>query len=196
MPTKRAPKQPASVHQMKVTLLDLAPPVWRRVALPSDFSLGDLHHVIQLAMGWEHSHMHDFRIGKVTYADPEMPADEKDQDEWQAALAAVVPRAKQKFRYVYDFGDSWEHEIQVESVGPPEPETRYPIVLAGERACPPEDCGGVWGYADLLEILADPAHEEYEERMEWLGGPIDPEAFDLKKTNKSLQASLKQVWTR
>ena len=191
MPGKRASKQLASVHQLKITLLGLEPPIWRRVAVPSDFTLGDLHHVIQFAMGWEHSHMHDFRIGKVTYGDPQMLVEGDDQDEWDAPLALVVPRARRKFRYLYDFGDSWEHEIQVESVGAPDPDTRYPVVLAGERACPPEDCGGVWGYADLLDILADPNHPEYEERLEWVEEPIDPEAFDLKNVNKSLRAALR-----
>jgi hypothetical protein len=196
MASKRTLKQPASVHQLKVTLLGLAPPIWRRIAVPSDCTLGDLHHVIQFAMGWEHSHLHDFRIGRVTYGDPDMLVEEDDKDEWQAPLAQVVPRARRKFRYVYDFGDSWEHEIQVESVGPPDPETRYPVVLAGERACPPEDCGGVWGYADLLEVLDDPNHPDYEERIEWMAGPIDPEAFDLKKVNRRLQGALKFTWTR
>jgi hypothetical protein len=196
MPAKRSTKQPTSVHQLKVTLLGLMPPVWREVAVPSDFTLGDLHHVIQLAMGWEHSHMHDFRIGKLTYVDPRMPVDPTDQDEEQVTLAQVAPRARRKFRYTYDFGDGWEHEVQVEAVGPPEPGTRYPIVLAGERACPPEDCGGVWGYANLLEVLSDPNDPEYEEMLEWVEAPIDPEAFDLKKTNTRLQKSLKYVWTR
>jgi hypothetical protein len=196
MPAKRPPKQPSSVHQLKVTLLGLKPPVWRQVAVPSDFTLGDLHHVIQFAMGWEHSHMHDFRIGKVTYLDASMPVDPSDQDEEQVTLAEVAPQARRKFRYTYDFGDSWEHEIQVEAVGPPEPGTRYPVVLAGERACPPEDCGGVWGYASLLEILADPNHPEYDDMMEWVGTPIDPEAFNLKKANAQLQKSIKYVWTR
>ncbi len=104
MPSKRATKQPTSVHQLKVTLLE--PPIWRRVAVPNDFTLGDLHHVIQLAVGWEHSHMHDFRIGKATDGDPDMLVDESDQDEWQANLAQVAPRAKRKLRYLYDFGDS------------------------------------------------------------------------------------------
>jgi hypothetical protein len=191
MPAKRASKQPASVHQLKITLLGLEPPIWRRVAAPSNFTLGDLHHIIQLAMGWQHSHMHDFRIGKVTYGDPQMLVEGDDQDEWEAPLAQVVPRARRKFRYLYDFGDSWEHEVLVEAVGPPDPDTRYPVVLAGERACPPEDCGGVWGYAELLEILADPSHPEYEEQLEWLEEPIDPEAFDLKKVNKTMRAALR-----
>lgn len=196
MPTRRAPKQPTAVHQLKVTLLGLEPPIWRRVAVPSDFTLGDLHHVIQFAMGWEHSHMHDFRIGKATYGDPEMLVDESDRDEWEVSLAQVVPRARRKIRYMYDFGDSWEHEIQVEAVGPPDTDLRYPVVLAGERACPPEDCGGVWRYAYLLELMAGPSndkddHAALEEFLEWMDGPIDPEAFDLKKANQRLRKALR-----
>lgn len=156
-------------------------------------TLGDLHHLIQIAMGWQDSHLHDFQIGKVTYGDPEMLEESGDRDEWEAELSRVAPKARKKFRYLYDFGDHWEHEILVEAVGAPEPGIRYPTILAGERACPPDDSGGVWGYADLLEILADPANPNYEEMAMWAGGPIDPEAFDLKKANKLLQASLKRT---
>ena len=196
MPRTRAVKQPASVHQLKITLRNFEPVIWRTVAVPSDYTLGDLHHVIQYAMGWEHAHMHDFRIGKVTYVDPRMPVNESDQDEEQVTLSQVAPRAKRKMRYTYDFGDNWEHDVQVEAVGPPEPGLRYPIVLDGAQACPPEDCGGVWGYASLLEVLSDPDHPDYDEMMEWVEEPIDPDAFDLKKANKQLQKSLTYVWTR
>lgn len=184
--SKRTPAQPSSVHQLKVTLMDIEPPVWRRIAAPSDFTLAELHDVVQLAMGWHFSHLHDFRVGKVTYGDPDMLVEPGDRDERKASLAQIAPKPKKQFRYVYDFGDSWEHQIVVEAVGPPEPGTRYPICLAGERACPPEDCGGVWGYADLLETLADPKNPEREEMLDWLGGPIDPEAFDLKAVNRQL----------
>jgi hypothetical protein len=105
----------------------------------------------------------------------------------RATLAEVVPRVRRKFRYLYDFGDSWEHELQVEKVGPPDPALRHPAVLARERACPPEDCGGIWGYVNLLEALDDPAHPDHDDMMEWMGGPIDPEAFDLDQINKRLQ---------
>lgn len=194
MPSRRP--QPTSVHRLKITLRDFEPKIWRTVAVPSDFTLGDLHHVIQFAMGWEHAHMHDFRVGKVTYVDPMMPVDASDQDEEQVTLAEVVPRARRKFRYTYDFGDSWEHDVQVEAIGPPEPGVRYPIILDGERACPPEDCGGVWGYASLLEVLSDPNNPDYEEMREWVEEPIDPEKFDVKKANKNLNASLTYTWGR
>jgi hypothetical protein len=194
MPSQRP--QPTSVHRLKITLRNFEPAIWRTVAVPSDFTLGDLHHVIQFAMGWEHAHMHDFRIGKVTYVDPQMPVDASDQDEEQVTLAQVVPRARRKLLYTYDFGDSWEHDVQVEAVGAPEPKVRYPVILDGAMACPPEDCGGVWGYASLLEVLSDPNNPDYEEMLEWVEEPIDPEAFDLKKANKNLNASLKYTWGR
>ena len=184
--SKRTPAQPSSVHQLKVTLMHLEPPIWRRIVAPSDVTLAELHAVIQLAMGWHFSHLHDFRVGRVTYGDPDMLVESGDKDERQAYLAEIAPKLKKRFQYLYDFGDSWEHEIVVEAVGPPEPGTRYPICLAGERACPPEDCGGVWGYADLLETLADPENPEREEMLDWLGGPIDPEAFNLKEVNRRL----------
>jgi Plasmid pRiA4b ORF-3-like protein len=184
--SKRTPAQPSSIHQLKVTLMDFQPSIWRRIGVPSDITLADLHAVVQLAMGWHFSHLHDFRVGKVTYGDPDMLVDPGDRDERRASLVEIAPKPKKRFRYLYDFGDSWEHEIVVEAVGPPAPGTRYPVCLAGEGACPPEDCGGVWGYADLLETIADPENPEYEDMLEWLGGPIDPAAFDLKEVNRRL----------
>jgi hypothetical protein len=124
-----------------VTLLDIRPPIWRRIAVPSAMTLGELHAVLQLAMGWTDSHLHDFRIGRTTYGDPEMLEELGDEDEWEAPLDQVAPQTKSRLRYLYDFGDSWEHEILVEKVGPPDPETRYPVCLAGKRAGPPDDGG-------------------------------------------------------
>lgn len=183
---KRTKPQPVSVHQLKVTLLHASPPIWRRIAVPSDMPLGGLHYVLQLAMGWTDSHLHEFRVGKTTYGDPEMLQELGDADEWEAPLARVAPRRGSRVRYTYDLGDNWEHDILVEKVGPPEAGMPYPVCLAGERASPPDDCGGVWGYADLLEALADPKHPEHDGMMEWSGGPIDPEAFDPDEVNRQL----------
>jgi hypothetical protein len=185
-PRKRANPQPASVHHLKVTLLPLSPPVWRRLAVPSDMPLGALHCVLQLAMGWDDSHLHDFRVGRTTYGDPKMLEDLGDADEWETSLAHVAPHCGCRLRYTYDYGDNWEHDIMVEQVGSPGPDMHYPVCLAGERAGPPDDCGGGWGYADLLEALADPNHPEHGWKLEWAGGPIDPEAFDLDEVNKRL----------
>ncbi len=179
-------RRPASVHQLKVTLLGLRPPIWRRILVPSDITLSELHAVVQETMGWHDSHLHEFRVGDVGYGDPRLLEDLADQDSRKTRLEQVAPTPKTRLRYLYDFGDSWEHEILVEAVGPPAPETRYPICLKGKRACPPEDCGGVWGYADLLEAISDPDKPEHEDLLEWLGGPIDPESFDPDEVNQRL----------
>lgn len=199
MPSKRTP-QPTSVHRLKITLRNVEPVIWRSVAVPSDFTLEDLHHVIQCAMGWEHAHMHDFRIGKVSYIDMRMPINGDEHDEAGVTLAQVLPAARRKMLYTYDFGDTWEHDVQVEAIGPPEDGVRYPVILAGEQACPPEDCGGVWGYADLLQVLSDPSDPEYKDMRAWIremtGGPFKPEVFNLKKANATLNKSITYVWGR
>lgn len=197
MPGKRTP-QPDSVHRLKITLRNFEPKIWRTVAVPGDFTLGDLHHVIQFAMGWEHSHMHDFRIGKVSYIDISMPINEDEQDEDGVTLAEILPAARRKLLYTYDFGDGWEHDVQVEAISPPEPDVRYPIILAGEQACPPEDCGGVWGYANLLQVLSNPTDPEYKDMRSWVremtGGPFKPDVFNLKKANTNLRKAIVYDW--
>ncbi len=103
-------------------------------------------------------------------------------------LSQVAKGEKNKFSYVYDMGDNWEHELVVEKILSPEAGKHYPVCLTGKRACPPEDCGSIWGYAELLEIIKDPEHEEYEERMEWLGEEFNPEAFNTEEVNQALES--------
>ena len=190
---------PVPIYHLKVSLKGVAPPIWRRLQVPGNANLGWLHTVIQVAMGWTNSHLHQFVIGKRLYSDPSFDLDEFEDDpgvfdENATAIAEVAPRAKSTFVYEYDFGDSWEHRITVEKILDPDPAAAgLARCLDGERACPPEDCGGVGGYADLLETIMDPKHEEYESMMEWLGGGFDPEVFDRVKTNKHLQ---KLKWPR
>jgi hypothetical protein len=140
-------------------------------------------------MGWEDYHLHSFSIAGVEYGPS--PAEwgwgAEIRSEKSVKLDGIIGKEKFKFHYTYDFGDSWEHEILVEKELPPSPDTRYPLCVTGKRACPPEDCGGPWGYAELLEILADPSNPEYEERMEWAGEDFDPNAFDLAEVNFQLQ---------
>jgi hypothetical protein len=179
-----------SVHILKVTLMEVRPPVWRRIAVPSHFTLGQLHRVLQVAMGWTDSHLHQFEASDTLYSDPTFELDEFDvevEDEESITVARVLPRKGSRARYEYDFGDSWEHLLQVEEVGPPEPGLVTPICLDGARACPPEDCGGPLSYPEFLEALRDPKHEEHEELLEWLGGEFDPEAFDLESVNRALR---------
>ena len=181
-----SPAPPTSVHRLKVTLVGSRPPIWRRLLVPSDITLDRLHHVLQLAMGWDDSHLHQFQIDGMIFSDPRFLDDTGNPAEWTVRLDQVVPFPKTRFRYQYDFGDSWDHEILVEAVQPPEPGMHYPACIAGKRAGPPEDCGGVWGYAYLIEALSDPENPDHAERLEWLGGPFDPEAFDLDAVNQQL----------
>lgn len=176
----------ASVYQLKVSLREITPPIWRRVQVPGDITLAKLHRVLQIVMGWTNSHLHKFSIGEVDYAEPDPDGSLNFQSDRRALLNNVV-RAKQTFEYEYDFGDSWGHAIVVEKTLQPQPGASYPVCLAGERACPPEDCGGVWGYQDFLEAIMNPAHREHEEMLTWIGGSFDPEAFDLDAVNRSLR---------
>lgn len=178
---------PSRVYQLKVTLMGLKPPIWRRVEVADDSTLAKLHQIIQAAMGWTDSHLHMFAGGGESYGVPH-PDDESDiHDERRVKLSQLLTAPKQKLSYEYDFGDSWTHEVLLEKVLPPEPGATYPRCTAGKRACPPEDCGGVWGYADFVEAIADPEHEQHEELLEWVGGEFDPEAFDMAETNAALR---------
>jgi hypothetical protein len=175
-----------SVHRLKVTLRQIRPPIWRRIEVPSNVTLAYMHIILQDTMGWSDDHLHDFQVGDVHYGDPRQLEDIIDYDERKVRLAGVAPNPKDRLRYRYDFGDGWEHDILVEAIGPPQPDVRYPRCLAGKRACPPEDCGGPWGYANMLQAMADPSHPMHRDVSEWLGGPIDPEAFDPEEVNRRL----------
>jgi Plasmid pRiA4b ORF-3-like protein len=187
-----AKKQPtdAQICQLKISLKHLKPLVWRQVQVPSTMSLENLHWVIQHAMGWTNSHMHQFKVGKTCYG-TRYPNDfdgvTETKDESKITVGEILSKPKAKLGYEYDFGDSWEHEIVLEKILPPEQGVKYPTCLDGKRACPPEDCGGVWGYANMLEVIKDPEHPEYEEMIEWLGEEFDPEAFSVERVNKALQ---------
>ncbi|OGG46673.1 MAG: hypothetical protein A3F84_07475 [Candidatus Handelsmanbacteria bacterium RIFCSPLOWO2_12_FULL_64_10] len=181
MPAKSA------IYQLKITLRDSRPPIWRRVLIPGDFSLHKLHRVAQIAMGWTDSHLHQFTVGGTYYGEPH-PDDEMEMnDERRFTLNRIAPREKSKFAYEYDFGDSWDHEVLVEKIFPPEPGVKYPLCVKGKRACPPEDVGGVWGYDTFLKAICDPKHEEHDSYLEWIGGEFDPEAFDLDEINQELR---------
>lgn len=189
MPAKQ-PAHETHIYQLKVTLCDIKPPIWRRFHVPSDMKLGKLHQVIQIVMGWTNSHMHQFKVGK-TYYGTTYPDDfdgmPETRDENKTKIAELVSKPKAKFVYEYDFGDSWEHEVVLEKILSPESGVHYPTCLEGTRACPPEDCGGVWGYANLLEVIEDEDHPEHEDILEWLGEEFDSEAFEVEAVNKALK---------
>ena len=157
------------IVQIKIKLLGVTkPPVWRRVQLRADTRLDQLHEILQAALGWENYHLHGFSFGEEEFGprDPELGLD--FSDERRVTLGELTDIGA-RFRYTYDFGDNWEHEILVEDLLDPDPDTHYPTLVAAKGACPPEDCGGTWGYADLKAILANPNDEQHQEMLEWLG---------------------------
>lgn len=174
-PRKQA--APEAIYQIKVTLKRTRPPIWRRLQVRSDTRLSTLHEIIQRAMGWYDCHLHQFIVGGEYFGVPDPDDWAEVHDERRVRLNQLVTQEKRRFTYDYDFGDSWAHEILVEKILPPDPAVHYPICLAGKRACPPEDVGGTWGYAEFLEIISDPEHGEYDTWIEWIGGGFDPERF-------------------
>jgi len=182
------------IYQLKITLKDIHPPVWRRVQVPETYSLLQLHDVIQTVFGWLDYHLHEFKINNQSYGDPD--DDEYDYfgtlDEVQFRLKDVLKSEKQRFTYTYDFGDDWVHYLLVEKILDAEKGVSYPRCLAGKRACPPEDVGGPYGYVRFLEALGDPDDEEHEEYTDWIGGDFDTEAFTLDETNNLLQEPLRK----
>lgn len=185
---KKGPPGTGKVYQLKITLKDIRPPIWRRVLVP-DCPLPLLHDIIQFAMGWQDCHLHEFEFGRDHYSDPEtaMELDWEEADD--VMLGALVPAEKFKFRYTYDFGDSWVHEILVEKIFAPEPGRDYPVCLAGKRSCPPEDVGGPWSYPVFAEAILDPKHEEHAHWSEWIG-EFDPEAFSVDEVNDKFRQFL------
>jgi hypothetical protein len=192
MASKKTKAAAPELVQLKIALKWTDPEIWRRVVVPSNATLEDLHEVVQLAMGWGFSHLHLFIVGNRREAVEFGPHNEFSRGDWEdealVTIAEIAPRARSSFHYEYDFGDSWIHKITREKTLPPDPSFKHPVCLDGARACPPEDCGGLPGYLMNLEILADPSHEEHEEISEWMGGEWDAEKFDLKEVNRRLRA--------
>ena len=186
MSSRTAPDT-GSIYQLKITLKDIRPPIWRRIQVPGLITLHELHLIIQKAMGWWNCHLHQFLIGNVYYLESDPETSPEDIDECKAVLSQVVRREKAKFLYEYDFGVDWQHDILAEEIIDPEPDKQYPICCAGKRACPPEDCGSIPGYYNLLEAVRDANHPEHEELLEWVGGEYDPEVFDINEVNHDLQ---------
>ncbi len=177
------------IYQLKISMKGITPQIWRRIQVPENYTFLDLHDAIQAAMNWEDYHLHEFEM-----LNPKTGALDKigtAGDDYEEFGEPLVPENKAKISkyftlenkvalYTYDFGDNWQVKVRLEKILPKEEGVEYPICTAGKRASPPEDTGGVWGYEEMLEVLKDPEHEEYEDTVEWLGEDFDPEYFDPK----------------
>lgn len=185
-----ASRKARKIYQLMIVLSESEPPVWRRMLVPSGATLYDLHWIIQLGMGWTNSHLHQFIIDEQYYSDPEFELGEDLEpvhDENRTTLDKIFSREGSRFIYEYDFGDCWNHEVTVEKILRPVEGETYPRLIGGERACPPEDCGSVSGYAHFLEAIGDPTHEEHDQLLEWAGGEFDPERFDIERINRQFK---------
>jgi hypothetical protein len=179
-----------TIVTLRITLLRAKPPIWRRLEVPASCNLGELHITLNATMGWLDSHLHMFDVDGREYSisdndiwvDADTPLPEES-----VTLARLVRDGVKRFGYWYDFGESGRHDVAIERTGPPEDGVFYPRCVAGRRACPPEDCGGVWGFAEFQEVMADPRHPGYHELKEWYGGEFDPAAFSAEEVSKLLR---------
>lgn len=175
------------ILQFEVALADVTPRVWRRIEVPASYSFWDLHVAVQDAMGWLDYHLHLFRVlnpesatvDEIGIPDPDGFVDDPAcLSGWRVKIAPYFHAPGTRAEYAYDFGDGWEHEVRLVSIAARESRTKYPRCVAGERACPPEDCGGPGGYAQLLKVLKNPRHKEHRDMLEWIGRPFDASAFE------------------
>jgi len=184
MPTT---KTKPSIYQLKITLLGIDPPIWRRIQVPSTTFLCCLHNALQAVFGWTDSHLHQFEKGGKYWGVPEQ--DDYDTgllDESRVPVAKVLLAEGETMVYVYDLGDKWRHQVALEKIIP-SAATPTPVCLAGERRCPPEDVGGPSGYQEFLEVIFEPGHEEFSHFRGWAGGRFHAEEFDVKAVNKLLE---------
>ena len=174
-----------SIYQIKITIVGSKPPIWRRLLVPSSIKLSQLHHVIQAVMeGWTDSHLHQFQVGNEYYGVANSEYGDDFIDEKKIELEQVLSRIKGYIVYEYDFGDSWQHKIELEKILPPDPATTIPFCIKGKRACPQEDIGGIWGYQEYLDAIADKNHPKHDDYIEW--AQYDPEKFDIDRVNQEL----------
>lgn len=187
--TTRPPAQPPVrpiIYDVTLTLVDTTPPIWRRVQVASTTTLADLHPIFQTVMGWQDYHLHLFHIAGDDYGEPDEEYGAPIINEARVRLDQLVTGHALDFEYLYDFGDHWVHRIALRNLQEQSPLGRYPVCVDGERACPPEDVGGVDGFVRFLAAIADPEDEEHEQYLTWVGGSYDPQALDLVAINRAL----------
>lgn len=183
--TATLPRQQKAIQNrlvtIKVSLRGSKPPIWRRLVLAASSSLADLDFAIQSSMGWGNCHLHAFEIDGRTYGDRSTMDDVTDEN--RLSLNSIVSAGTHRFSYTYDFGDNWEHSVTIEKIADTDIPAPRPVCIAGKRACPPDDCGGIWGYYNLLEVLADPSHPEHADMKDWMVDDFDPETFEVVDAN-------------
>ena len=184
-----------NTFRIRIDLARYRPKIWRRLLIRSDLPLYDFHLAIQIAMGWENSHLHQFIKDKTFYSErleDDWTWDDSHNKDYEGMIISdLLIKEKDKIEYEYDFGDGWVHEIKLEKILPADEAMKSPVCTDGALASPPEDCGGIWGYAQMLEILKDPGHGQHEETLEWVGETFDPEFFDIEAVNKLLKKHLR-----
>jgi hypothetical protein len=181
-----------AIARLKVTLDDVKPTVLRRIEVPLTIRLDRLHLAIQAAMGWSNSHLYEIRAGDVGWGDPDPDWRDGPLDASKARLVDAIEDVGTKtLRYLYDFGDGWEHTIKIERIMEAVPGIAYPRLVEAAGRCPPEDVGGPWGYAELLEAIADPKHERHAELKDWIEDDFDPNVVDTDGLANALTALAK-----
>jgi hypothetical protein len=185
-----------SIARLKVTLDEVKPAVLRRVEVPLTIRLDCLHLVFQAAMGWTNSHLYEIRARDVGWGMPDPDWGGGPLDARKARLVDLLEDTGAKtLKYLYDFGDGWEHTVKIERIADAVPDLTYPLLIDATGRCPPEDVGGPWGYAEFLEAIADPKHERHAEMSEWAGEPFDPTEIDIDEHAKAV-AALAKAWSR
>lgn len=191
-------KTSSGVYEVRITLAEIRPPIWRLVQVPSTMRLCCLHDVFQTVMGWTDTHLHQFEKNGKYWSVPEYFEDDEDieiLDERRTKISDLLKAEGESVLYIYDLGDDWRHEVVLEKILPSPDTTVRPVCLSGERHCPPEDVGGTSGYEEFLEVVFDPHHKEYDLSVRWAGGPsalinaverFQPEGFDVKAVNATL----------
>jgi len=190
-----------AVYYLRITLKDSKPPIWRDILVPSDLTLDALHYVIQATMGWENSHLHQFIAEKVLYTDEDTHTNNRDdygldvddssnnhdRNEKQYTVSQLLTKETVSMVYEYDLGDSWMHHIELKKILPADVYAHQPRCIKGEQACPPEGCGGIWGYADMLESIQNAKNTNSDDELTWFGEGFNPNHFDIEEVNKVLK---------
>lgn len=186
----------ASIAHLKIKLDDVEPAVVRRVEVPLAIRLDRLHQVLQAALGWTDSHLYELRARDIGWGVPDPDFGDGPLDARKARLLDVLEDVGvRSLKYLYDFGDGWEHTVRIERVTEAVAGIVYPRLIDATRRCPPEDVGGPWGYREFLEAIADPNHEEHAERLEWVGGHFDPSDAGVDTLTQAVN-HLAKKWTR